>query len=154
MKKEKQINTLGLIQKMAQQNKVTTSVLKDLKNERSEDRPVGGSKQQFESKNVNNTERSVIVEEMESSKPHNTPVGNRYAVQQFELFLNTENFRDRKESFVLSLSKDCMGKYEKLANGASYKLGIKTHRNDLMRKVLEDFIERKYQKSLHIIEQQ
>lgn len=154
MKKEKQINTLGLIQKMAQQNKVTTSVLKDLKDERTVDKTGNSSKQQFESKNVNNTERSVIVGEPESSNLHNKPGGNRYAIQQFELFLNTEHFRDRKESFVLSLSRDCMGKYEKLANGASYKLGIKTHRNDLMRKVLEDFIERKYQKSLHIIEQQ
>ena len=154
MKKEKQINTLGLIQKMAQQNKVTTSVLKDLKDERTVDKTGNSSKQQFESKNVNNTERSVIVGEPESSNLHNKPGGNRYAIQQFELFLNTEHFRDRKESFVLSLSRDCVGKYEKLANGASYKLGIKTHRNDLMRKVLEDFIERKYQKSLHIIEQQ
>ncbi len=154
MKKEKQINTLGLIQKMAQQNKVTTTVLKDLKDERTVDKTGNSSKQQFESKNVNNTERSVIGGEPESSNLHIKPGGNRYAIQQFELFLNTEHFRDRKGSFVLSLSKDCMGKYEKLANGASYKLGIKTHRNDLMRKVLEDFIERKYQRSIQIIEQQ
>src|SRR5680860_580817 len=108
MKKEKQINTLGLIQKMAQQNKVTTSVLKDLKDERTVDKTGNSSKQQFESKNVNNTERSVIVGEPESSNLHNKPGGNRYAIQQFELFLNTEHFRDRKESFVLSLSRDCM----------------------------------------------
>ena len=154
MKKEKHINTLGLIQKMAQQNKGTTLVLKNLKNERTVDKTGNGSKQQFESKNVNNTERSVVVGEPESSSLQNKPGGNRYAIQQFELFLNTEHFSDRKEPFVLSLSKDCMGKYEKLANGASYKLGIKTHRNDLMRKVLEDFIKRKYQRSIQIIEQQ
>jgi hypothetical protein len=46
-----------------------------------------------------------------------------------------------------------MGKYEKLAQGASYKLDIKTHRNDLIRKVLEDFIDKKYRKLINIIEQ-
>jgi hypothetical protein len=47
-----------------------------------------------------------------------------------------------------------MAKYEKLAQGASYKLEIKTHRNDLMRKVLEDFIQQKFRKLLNLIEQE
>lgn len=154
MKKEKKVNTLGLIQKMAKHNKETVDVLETLKNERSLDKATEGSKQHFEAKNVSNTEETVVKEDHKQTKSENTPITDQYPMRQFKLFLRADIFRDKKESFVLSLSKDCIEKYEKLAQGTSYKLDIKTHRNDLMRKVLEDFMDRKYLKLKNIIEQQ
>ncbi|GMN05503.1 hypothetical protein MTsPCn5_08910 [Croceitalea sp. MTPC5] len=153
MKRGKKVNTLGLIQKMAEQNKETVNVLKTLKSERSIEETPSGSKQHFEPKTVRNTKETAVIENHKGMTSKNSSMTDEYPVRQFKLFLRTENFRDRKESFVLSLSKDCMGKYEKLAQGASYKLDIKTHRNDLIRKVLEDFIDKKYRKLINIIEQ-
>lgn len=156
MKKKRKIDTLGLIQKMAEKNKETVGVLEGLKNERSMNEALveSESEQHFESKSVSKKDETMAFGDLKPSKFENAPGSNRYAVQKFELFLKAENFRDRKESFVLSLSRDCMAKYEKLAHGASYKLDIKTHRNDLMRKVLEDFIQQKFRKLLNLIEQE
>lgn len=154
MKKEPKIDTLGLIRKMAEKNKETVGVLEGLKNERSGIEAPVKSKQHLGPKSVSKKDETTGTGNLKPSKCENAPEGNRYAVQKFELFLTAENFRDRKESFVLSLSRDCMAKYEKLAQGASYKLDIKTHRNDLMRKVLEDFIQQKFRKLLNLIEQE
>ncbi|NYJ28204.1 hypothetical protein [Allomuricauda sp. ARW1Y1] len=154
MKKERKIDTLGLIQKMAEKNKATVDVLEGLKNERSPDKWSQEEKQHFVPKSVREKDEKATNKDFKPKQFENAPDGNGYAVQKFEKFLNTENYRDKKESFVLSLSRDCMAKYEKLARGASYKLDIKTHRNDLMRKVLEDFIHQKYRKLLNLIEQE
>jgi hypothetical protein len=154
MKKEPKIDTLGLIRKMTEKNKETVDVLEGLKNERSLNKAPLESKQHLEPKSVSKKDETTATGNLKPPKCENAPEGNRYAVQKFELFLTAENFRDRKESFVLSLSRNCMAKYEKLAQGASYKLDIKTHRNDLMRKVLEDFIQQKFRKLLNLIEQE
>ncbi len=154
MKKKRKINTLGLIQKMAEKNKETVDILEGLKNERSLNKAPVQTKQHFEPKSVSKKDESTAIGNWKHSNCENAPEGNRYAVEKFESFLKAENFRDRKESFVLSLSRDCMAKYEKLAQGASYKLDIKTHRNDLIRKVLEDFIQQKFRKLLNLIEQE
>ncbi len=154
MKRQKKIDTLGLIQKMADKNKETVHVLEGLKNERSTGKATCEDKQHFVPKSVSKKDKTTANENLKPSKHGNAPEGNGYAVQKFEQFLKAENYRDKKESFVLSLSRDCMAKYEKLARGASYKLDIKTHRNDLMRKVLEDFIQQKYRKLLNLIEQE
>lgn len=156
MKKKRKIDTLGLIQKMAEKNKETVDVLEVLKNERSiNEAPLESKpKQHFEPKSVSKKDETTAIGNLKPAKHENAPEGNRYAVEKFESFLKAEKFRDRKESFVLSLSRDCMAKYEKLARGASYKLDIRTHRNDLMRKVLEDFIQQKFKKLLNLIEQE
>lgn len=154
MKKERKIDTLDLIQKMADKNKETVDVLKGLKNERSPDKATHENKQHFMPKSVSKRDEKATSSGFKSKKFENAPEGNGYAVQKFEQFLKAENYRDKKESFVLSLSRDCMAKYEKLARGVSYKLDIKTHRNDLIRKVLEDFIQQKYRKLLNLIEQE
>ncbi|KKM15544.1 hypothetical protein LCGC14_1695060, partial [marine sediment metagenome] len=66
--------------------------------------------------------------------------------------LNTDAFRDGKATFTLSLSSDCLDRYEKMATGISYKLGTKTSRNDLIRKVLENFIHGTYEKTIKEID--
>ncbi|MBC7000357.1 hypothetical protein [Cytophaga sp. FL35] len=154
MKRQKKIDTLGLIQKMTEKNKATVDVLEGLKNERSSGKAAHEDKQHFKPKCVSKKDEKATSSDFKSKKFENAPQGNGYAVQKFEQFLKAENYRDKKESFVLSLSRDCMAKYEKLARGASYKLDIKTHRNDLMRKVLEDFIHQKFRKLLNLIEQE
>ena len=154
MKKEPKIDTLSLIQKMTEKNRETINVLEGLKNERSGNEAPVESKQHFGPKTVSKKDETTATGNSKPPTYENALEGNLYAVQKFEQFLTAENFRDRKESFVLSLSRDCMAKYEKLARGASYKLDIKTHRNDLMRKVLEDFIHQKFRKLLNLIEQE
>ncbi|ASV32363.1 MULTISPECIES: hypothetical protein [Flavobacteriaceae] len=154
MKKQRKIDTLGLIQKMAEKNKKTVDVLEELKNERVPSKSTLENKQHSERKSVKKKDETTAIGNSKPQKCENAPEGNGYAVQKFEQFLKAESFRDRKESFVLSLSRECMAKYEKLAQGASYKLEIKTHRNDLMRKVLEDFIQQKFRKLLNLIEQE
>lgn len=63
MKKTKKVNTLGLIQKMALQNKETVNVLETLKNERSPDCANVNNKQQFESKNVSKGKEAKVVKD-------------------------------------------------------------------------------------------
>ena len=53
----------------------------------------------------------------------------------------------------MTINSDCAMKYEKLAMGISYKMGVKTSRNDLIRKVLLDFTNRNYEKLIALIEQ-
>lgn len=54
--------------------------------------------------------------------------------------LNAEFFRDKKNPFLMSLSGNCLSEYEKVANGITYKTGKKVSRNEIIRKILEDYI--------------
>ena len=57
--------------------------------------------------------------------------------------LDSEFYRDKKSTFLMSLSGDCLCEYEKIANGITYKTNKKVSRNEIIRKVLEDFIHSK-----------
>lgn len=63
----------------------------------------------------------------------------RKRVEEFLGLMETENYVDKKEQFILRLSKDCFSDYEKLTSVYNYKMGEKATRNDIMRKVLEHF---------------
>ncbi len=152
MTKHKKINTLDLIQQMAEKNKETIEVLESIRNVRSPS-PYTDIEQHLEPKDVRKeagTNISIKADLFDSEGQSK----NQYGVlKRLKVLLTTETFRDKKETFTLSLSGDCLGKYEKLANGTSYKLGIKTTRNDFIRKVLEDYIAKKYENLTRSIDQ-
>lgn len=59
---------------------------------------------------------------------------------EFNEILDAEFYRDKKETFLMSLSGECLSQYEKISNGIGYKLGKKASRNEIIRKVLEDYM--------------
>ncbi len=154
MANRKKVNTLDLIQQMTQKNKETLNTVADLKQERTSSTDISKTKQHLKTKSVVKEVQIATVKDIEELKSNHRSKQDRGALQKLKVLLETETFIDRKETFTSSLSKDCLAQYEKLATGISYKSGIKTTRNKLMRKVLEDFIKRKYIKLLEEIELQ
>lgn len=152
MTKHKKVSTLDLIQQMTEKNKETVEVLENIKNERSSTSSTD-IKQQLGPKDVRKKAESNISMKIGQIRMHAQPENSFGILERLEVLLNTENFPDKKETFTLSLSRDCLEKYEKLAMGTSYKLEIKTTRNDLVRKVLEDFIDTKYVDLTRLIDQ-
>jgi len=53
--------------------------------------------------------------------------------------LNDDRYRDKKSQFIFRLSEEVTKDLENLAMAYSYRTGHKIHRNDIIRKVLEDF---------------
>ncbi len=152
MANHKKVNTLDLIHQMAEKNKETVEVMKSLRNERSSEL-AADTKQHLELKDVRKVASaniSKVTGPVEIDGQTENPYG---ALKSLTVFLTAETFRDKRESFTLSLSEECLGKYETLATGTSYKLGIKTSRNDLIRKVLEDFIVKKHEHLVKLIDQ-
>lgn len=60
-------------------------------------------------------------------------------VKGFVSLMETKHYTDKKEQFILRLSKYCFSDYEELTRTYNYKMGEKATRNDIMRKVLEHF---------------
>jgi len=152
MAKQKKINTLDLIQQMAKKNKESLNTVEDIKEQRSLNASVTGTKQHFEAKSVRKETQIAIIDDTPLSGKKSQDKQETGVLKQLMVLLNTETFRDAKDTFTLSLSGTCLGLYEKLATGASYKMGLKTSRNDLIRKVLEDFINKKFAKAIKEID--
>ncbi len=151
--KRKKVNTLELIQQMAHKNKETVNTIEGIKQERSSEISESATKQHFQTKSVRKMARTSNRMGDELSKPSVSALKNRGGLKEVETMLDTDVFRDKKDTFVMSLSAECLSKYEILATGISYKMGIKTKRNTLMRKVLEDFINKKFTVTIKEIDQ-
>ena len=52
----------------------------------------------------------------------------------------------------MSLSGECLAGYERLALGLGYKMGKKINRNEILRKVLEEFVHKNGTKLEKLIE--
>ena len=152
MAKQKKINTLDLIQQMAKKNEEPLNTVEHIKEQRSLKANVSGAKQHFEAKSVKKETQIPIIDDKVQSEAKSPAKQETGVLKQLMVLLNAETFRDDKDTFTLSLSGTCLGLYEKLATGASYKMGIKTSRNDLIRKVLEDFISKKFAKAIKEID--
>ena len=63
-----------------------------------------------------------------------------------------EDDRDEKDVFQMSLSGECLAGYERLALGLGYKMGKKINRNEILRKVLEEFVHKNGAKLEKLIE--
>ena len=70
---------------------------------------------------------------------------------ELESLLGQENFSDRKEQFIFRLSQQCFDDYEELTRTVNYKLNKKLSRNDIMRKVLEDYHTNKLEDLLKVL---
>jgi len=72
--------------------------------------------------------------------------------QEFNKTVESEFYRDKKDVFQMSLSGECLAGYERLALGLGYKMGKKINRNEILRKVLEEFIHKNGAKLEKLIE--
>ena len=147
MGKQKKITTLDLLEQMANKNQETSSTLEQLKLDRM------GLKQQTTSLNVRKEDAINKLEKNRKPKEDSPSENNHNIGKQLDVLLQTDKLKNRKETFFMTINSDCAMKYEKLAMGISYKMGIKTSRNDLIRKVLLDFTNRNYEKLIKLIEQ-
>ena len=147
MGKQKKITTLDLLEQMANKNQETSSTLEQLKLDRL------GLKQQTTSLNVRKEDAINKLEKNRKPKEESPSENNHNIGKQLDVLLQTDKLKNRKETFFMTINSDCAMKYEKLAMGISYKMGVKTSRNDLIRKVLLDFTNRNYEKLIALIEQ-
>tara|TARA_R110002167_G_scaffold41765_2_gene127494 strand:- start:252 stop:698 length:447 start_codon:yes stop_codon:yes gene_type:complete len=147
MGKQKKITTLGLLEQMANKNQETSSTLEQLKLDRM------GLKQQTTSLNVRKEDAINKLEKNRKPKEESPSENNHNIGKQLDVLLQTDKLKNKKETFFMTINSDCAMKYEKLAMGISYKMGVKTSRNDLIRKVLVDFTNRNYEKLITLIEQ-
>ncbi len=147
MGKQKKITTLDLLEQMANKNQETSSTLEQLKLDRL------GLKQQTTSLNVRKEDAINKLEKNRKPKEDSPSENNHNIGKQLDVLLQTDKLKNRKETFFMTINSDCAMKYEKLAMGISYKMGVKTSRNDLIRKVLLDFTNRNYEKLITLIEQ-
>ena len=72
--------------------------------------------------------------------------------QEFNKTVESEFYRDKKDVFQMSLSGECLAGYERLALGLGYKMGKKINRNEILRKVLEEFVHKNGAKLEKLIE--
>lgn len=147
MGKQKKITTLDLLEQMANKNQETSSTLEQLKLDRM------GLKQQTTSLNVRKEDAINKLEKNRKPKEESPSENNHNIGKQLDVLLQTDKLKNKKETFFMTINSDCAMKYEKLAMGISYKMGVKTSRNDLIRKVLLDFTNRNYEKLIALIEQ-
>lgn len=148
MGKRKKISTLDLLQKLADKNQETNSTLKQIRLDRLKQKQSDSSALEPMTNN--------ILKENQLNLPNdkNTSSRNRNIKNQLELLLKVDTVKKNNESLFMTINKDCAIKYEKIAMGISYKMGIKTSRNDLIRKVLMDFTNKNYEKLIALIEHQ
>lgn len=132
---------------MANKNQETSSTLEQLKIDRM------GLKQQTTSLNVRKEDAINKLEKNRKPKEDSPSENNHNMGKQLDVLLQTDKLKNKKETFFMTINSDCAMKYEKLAMGISYKMGVKTSRNDLIRKVLMDFTNRNYEKLITLIEQ-
>ena len=147
MGKQKKITTLDLLEQMANKNQETSSTLEQLKLDRLD------LKQQTTSLNVRKEDAINKLEKNRKPKEDSPSENNHNIGKQLDVLLQTDKLKNKKETFFMTINSDCAMKYEKLAMGISYKMGVKTSRNDLIRKVLMDFTNRNYEKLITLIEQ-
>lgn len=72
--------------------------------------------------------------------------------QEFNKTVESEFYRDKKDVFQMSLSGECLAGYERMALGLGYKIGKKINRNEILRKVLEEFAHKNGAKLEKLIE--
>ncbi len=144
MGKKKKVSTMDLLQQLADKNQETNSTLKRLRRDRLENKPTGSS--------VTEGRTDSAADPQGKQPPAKSTKNNRRSKNQLELLLQVDTTKSENERILLAIEKDCAMRFEKIALGISYKMGIKTSRNDLIRKVLLDYTNKNYDKLIAIIE--
>lgn len=125
----KKINVGNLLNAALNENIDADEALKDLKEQRENQSGKNPQNPQHSTKSTK-TKRSSIGKAAQSTSKN---------VRDLEYFLALQNFSDRKEQFIFRLSQECFEGYETLTRAINYKLNMNLTRNDVMRKVLEDY---------------
>ena len=159
----KKINTPAIIKSIITDSKTSGKVLEEIKQERFPDTAK-------KSEGLENSDNKNIVEENPTTEPIAVDIETEETATEsinkgsesglysedtgllksetrlwteFNKILDAEFYGDKKTTFQMSLSGQCLLEYEKIANGVTYKTGKKAKRNDVIRKVLEDYIHNK-----------
>jgi len=90
-------------------------------------------------KSEDNSYSKVVTESPRTDSKHENVTREHPKIMELEHLLGQENFSDRKEQFIFRLSQQCFDDYEELTRTVNYKLHKKLSRNDIMRKVLEQY---------------
>ncbi|WP_026810537.1 hypothetical protein [Arenibacter latericius] len=144
MGKKKKVSTMDLLQQLADKNQETNSTLKQLRRDRLENKPTGSS--------ATEGRTDSATDPQGKQPPTKITKNNRRSKNQLELLLQVDTTKGENERILLAIDKDCAMRFEKIALGISYKMGIKTSRNDLIRKVLLDYTNKNYDKLIALIE--
>lgn len=141
---------MDLIRQMTEQKEASLNVLEDLKEERT--LPPIAEKQHFRTKSVTKEAEKSLETKAPTSRPKNVIKKSSSNSAKLDRLLSAKKQNFKKDAFMFTLNGDILTKYEKLAVGISYKLGSKVSRNQLMRKVLVDFIQKNYQELIKEID--
>jgi len=150
MAKRTKLNTMDLIRQMTEQKEASLNVLEDLKDERNV--PPTPDKQHFRTKNVTKEVEKSIEKTAPITQAKNTQGKSVSNSAKLDRLLSEKKQNLKKDAFMFTLNGDILSKYDKLAVGISYKLDSKISRNQLMRKVLVDFINKNYQELIKEID--
>ena len=144
MGKKKKVSTMDLLQQLADKNHETNSTLKRLRQDRTENKSTESSGTEGRT--------DAAADPPEYQPPVKSTKTKGKSKNQLDLLLQVDTTKSENERILLALDKDCVVKFEKLALGISYKMGIKTSRNDLIRKVLLDYSNKNFDKLITLIE--
>ena len=125
----KKINVGNLLNAALNENIDPSETLNDLKEQRN-------NQSRKNTPNSQSRANSSKTKEEEFNEKTNNRAKD---VSELEYFLALQNFSDRKEQFIFRLSQECFEGYETLTRAINYKLKMNLTRNDVMRKVLEDY---------------
>jgi len=152
MAKQIKIDTGAIIKSIVVDSNSSSKTLEEIKNDRFP-MPTKEMKSNNSLK-VNNISPETIkgqVENTINSKNDALTKSEKKLWDELNKKLESEFYRDKKGTFLMSLSGDCLFEYEKIANGITYKTGKKVSRNEIIRKVLEDYIHNSKNKLKNII---
>ena len=141
---------MDLIRRMTEEKEASLNILEDLKEERNP--PPTLDKQHLRTNNVTKEAEKGSEIKASTSSPKNTIKKRGSNSAKLDRLLNANKQNFKKDAFMFTLNGDILTKYEKLAVGMSYKLDAKISRNQLMRKVLVDFIYKNYQELIKEID--
>ena len=148
---KKKIKTEDFIKSIIVTKKSSSNELEKIKNDRltnSIEGTIEGLDEQ-QNKNIKSKNRAELVNRQDdsitNSQKANLTKSEAKAWEQFNKLLDAEFYRDKKDTFLMSLSGKCLSEFENIANGVTYKTGDKVSRNSVIRKVLEYYVH--YEKS-------
>jgi hypothetical protein len=114
---------------------------------------VSSKKSQDKGKTLKDEFNPEIVEKTDPANKRKKMTKSEERIwNEFNKTVESEFYRDKKDVFQMSLSGECLSGYERLALGLGYKLGKKINRNEILRKVLEDFVHKNGAKLEKLIE--
>jgi len=149
---KKKIDTPSMINSIIIEKGEASKTFERIKKERLNENEIKKDEETSFSNEIKNSSGDKIGNAIEKSKENKLTESEIKLWSKFNKTLGSEFYRDKKGTFLMSLSSDCLSEYEALSSGISYKMRKKISRNEIIRKVLEEFIHTQKPKLTNIIE--